>query len=149
MRSYSFARPRRTISVGVRPPHVWMVSGNDGSPTAEKRVVDHLARTAVVEQRPAHALDRLLGAVDGFGVLPAARDGPERRLLAVARPVALGPHGVPARLVLPMVMTAAQRKAVLCPDDLRAHVEADRGQRVLHRAGVAAGMPDVGDGAGK
>src|SRR3954453_13148646 len=61
---------------------------------------------AIWNQRPAHALDRLLRAVHRVGVLPAAGDLPERGLLAVARPVSLPTHRVTARLMLPVVVTA-------------------------------------------
>ena len=46
---------------------------------------DRLAGAGVVEDRPAHALDRLLRPVDSVGVLVAPGDLPERRLLAIAR----------------------------------------------------------------
>ena len=48
-----------------------------------------------------------------------------------------------------MVMSAAERKTILGPDDLSAHVEAGSGKRILHRAGMTAGMPHVSDTAGK
>src|SRR6266550_3147399 len=57
---------------------------------AEKRVIDRLAGPAVVDDRAAHALDRLLGAVSpALLALPAAirihaGDFPERGLRAVA-----------------------------------------------------------------
>jgi hypothetical protein len=44
-------------------------------------------------------------------------------------------------------MPAAHRKAILRPDNLRAHLEADCFQRLLHGAGVPARVPDAGDGA--
>src|SRR5207302_385830 len=60
---------------------------------AEKWVIDRLARPAVVGDRAAHALNRLLGAMPpGLLALPVAEgvvvsDLPDRRLRAVARPV--------------------------------------------------------------
>ena len=83
-----------------------------------------VARLAVVEHRPAHALDRLLRAMNGFGVLAAARDRPERGLLAVAGPMAFGAHRVPAGLMLPVIIAAADDQPLLGPDDLRADGEA-------------------------
>ena len=71
--------------------------------TAEKWVINCLAWVAVVLNWPPHAFDGLLGAVRGFGVLAAAGNGPQRGLLAIAGPIAFGPRGVPAWLMLPMV----------------------------------------------
>ena len=51
--------------------------------------------------------------------------------------------------MLPMVMPAAERKAVLGPDDLGADLEAHRCQASPARAGVAPGVPDIGDRAWK
>src|SRR5882672_6350759 len=70
---------------------------------AEKRVIDHLAGPAVVDDRAAHALDRLLGAVPPalLALRVAERivvgDLPDRRLRAVTRPVTglAFAHGVP------------------------------------------------------
>src|SRR4029077_4537481 len=95
------------------------------------------------------ALDRLLRAVNGFGVLTATRNGPQRRLLAIAGPVALASHRVPARLMLPMVIAAADHQPLLGPDDLRPDGEALAGKALCHRGGVQGTVPHVGDGAGK
>ena len=84
-------------------------------------------------------------------VVLAGMDVPKRRLLAVAAPVRhrRSSHRVPAWFVLPVIVAAAKRKPVLGPDDLGANIEADRRQRILHHAGVTAGVPDVGDGPRK
>src|SRR5437868_8895915 len=95
---------------------------------AEKWVIDRLAGVAVVDDRAAHALDRLLGAVPPalLALLVAKRivvgDLPERRLGSVALPVAglALAHGVPAGFVLPVVIAAAQGEVLLGPDDLSA-----------------------------
>src|SRR6266478_7297139 len=88
---------------------------------AEKRVIDRLAGPAVVDDRAAHALDWLLGAVPPtlLALWVAERivvgDLPDRRLRAVARPVtglALA-HGVPACFVLPVIIAAAQGEVLL------------------------------------
>ena len=50
--------------------------GDQGRAAAEERLVDGLAGLTVVEDRPAHALDRLLRAVFGLGVLILAGDTP-------------------------------------------------------------------------
>ena len=65
------------------------LGGDDRGPRSGERLVDRLAGGAVVQHRPAHRLDRLLGAVHRRGILVAARDLPERGLPAVAVPVAL------------------------------------------------------------
>jgi len=95
---------------------------------AEKRVVDHLAGPAVVDDRAPHAFDRLLRAVaPGVLVLRVTKrvvtgNLPDRRLPAVARPVAAfaSAHRVPAGLVLPVVIAAAQYEMLFKPTDLRA-----------------------------
>src|SRR5690606_9137355 len=101
---------------------------------AEERIVDRLARLGVVEDRPAHHLDRLLGRVDGLAVLLVAAeragvgDLPDGRLLAVAEPVAGLPLAdrVPAGLMGPVIMAAGDREVLLHPYDLRAALEAER-----------------------
>ena len=120
-------------------------------PRSGERLVDRLARGAVVQHRPAHRLDRLLGAVHRRRVLVAARDRPERRLLAVAVPVrlALVADRVPARLVLPVVVAAAEHQPLLGPDDLAADREAAGVEAVGDGGGVQRPVPDVGDLAGK
>src|SRR5262245_14250882 len=78
-------------------------------------------------------------------VVLARPDVPERRLTPVRRPVAAAPlaHRVPARLVLPVVVTARKREAILGPDDLRADLKARGLERGLHRASVPPGMPAI------
>src|SRR4030081_1800302 len=76
---------------------------------------------------------------------------PERRLLAVPAPIRPGcpAHRVPARLMLPMIMAAAEGKPVLGPDDLRAHLEAGGLKGLLDLARMPTRMPDICDRAGK
>src|SRR5690606_13430937 len=78
-------------------------------------------------------------------------DVPDRRLGAVAAPVRGLPlaNGVPRRLVLPVVMTAADREAGLAPDDLGTHIEPARLDRVGHLRCEATRVPDVGNVAGE
>src|ERR1700756_5048286 len=93
---------------------------------AEKRVIDQLAGAAVVDDRTAHALDRLLRAVPpallavSIAEWVIVGDLPDRRLRAVALPVAglALAHGVPAGFVLPVKIAAAQGEVLLDPDDL-------------------------------
>src|SRR5438105_3132870 len=107
------------------------LGGDHARARAEKRVIDHLARPAIVGDRAAHAFDRLLGAVPpAVLALPVAErvvvgDLPDRRLRAVALPVAglARAHRIPAGLVLPMVIAAAQGEVMLRPDDLSAQLQ--------------------------
>jgi hypothetical protein len=55
------------------------------------------------------------------------------------------PHRVPAGLVLPVIVAAAQGKVLFRPDDLGADVKARILQRRSHFSGVQPGMPDIGD----
>src|SRR5207245_6440451 len=70
------------------------LGGDHARPRAEKRVIDRLARSAVVGDRTAHAFHRFLGTVPpALLVLRVAErivigDLPDRRLPAVALPVA-------------------------------------------------------------
>src|SRR5262249_14018207 len=118
----------------------------------EKRVIDQLAGAAVVDNRAAHRLDRLLRAVPpALLSLRAAKrivvgKLPDRCLRAVGGPVAgfALAHGVPAAFVLPVIITAAQREMLLRPDDLSAQLEPagrqPRGDEIaVHRA-----VPDIG-----
>src|SRR5215471_7600509 len=125
---------------------------NQARARAEKRVIDQLAGPAVVDDRAAHRFDRLLRAMPPTLLAPRAAkrivvgEFPDRCLRAVAGPVAglALAHGVPARLMLPMIIAAAQREMLLRPDDLRAQLEpATRqpggGDIAMHRP-----MPDIG-----
>src|ERR1700736_3529964 len=99
------------------------LGGDHTRARAEKRVIDRLAGPAVVDDRAAHALDRLLGAVPpALLALPAAvrihaGDFPDRGLRAVPLPVArfARAHCVPAGLVLPVKIAAAHDKVRLGP----------------------------------
>src|SRR5215831_8633508 len=83
---------------------------------AEKRVIDQRARPAVVDDRTAHALDRLLRAMAPARLALSIAEGiiignlPDRALRAVALPAAkpAGAHGVPAVFMAPMIVAAAQ-----------------------------------------
>src|SRR5580704_9727943 len=69
--------------------------------------------------------------------------------LAAPDPDEPGAHHVPARLVLAVVMAAADREVVFGPNDLRAGLEAAGGQAVLHDAGLGPGVPNIGHRAGE
>src|SRR3954469_12043190 len=108
------------------------LAGDDGRARTAERLVDRVARAAVVLHRSAHALDWLLGAVSDAAIV-AGRDGPEGGLRAVASPLAGGALAdrIPRRLVLPVVVAAREGEAVLGPDDLRPDQEAGRLQALL------------------
>src|SRR3954452_11520204 len=95
---------------------------------AAERLVDGLPGRRIILDRPAHALDRLLRAVAGFR-FQIFVDLPQRRLRMVTDPRrgATLAHHVPARLVLAVVMAAADREVVFGPNDLRAGLEAAGG----------------------
>jgi hypothetical protein len=59
------------------------LAGDDRRPRSAERLVDSLAGAGVVLDRALHALDGLLGAVAGLGLLRLV-DLPDGRLLAVA-----------------------------------------------------------------
>src|SRR5258708_8536419 len=92
---------------------------NQRGAAAEKWFVNGLPRVAVVEHWPAHALDRLLGRMLGFRILPARRDSQKRGLFAVAGPVTFLAYGIPAGFVLPVIIAPAHDQALLGPNDLR------------------------------
>ena len=97
-----------------------------------------------------HGLDGLFRAVSTLlrAVHPEqVRDVPQGRLLAVAGPVRRLPlsHGVPAGLVLPVVMPSADRELLLAPDDLGAVLEPGGDEVGEHDVGVQGPVPDIGD----
>src|SRR5690606_8901152 len=99
-----------------------------------------------------HALDRLLCAVHGrFVLVTGVSDLPNGRLVARTLPMAgcAPAHRIEARLVLPVVVAAAKHEARLHPYDLRPYPEAADLQALRDHARVHAGMPDIGDIAGK
>ena len=118
---------------------------------AEKRVIDQLAGPAVVDDRTAHALDRLLRAVaPALLALSIAErivicDLPNRGLRAVALPMAglALAHRVPAGLMLPMIIAAAQGEVLLGPDDLRPRLEAASSETSGGDLAVQSPEPDI------
>jgi len=96
----------------------------------EKRVIDQLAGPAIVDNRAAHALDRLLRGVPPalFALSIAKRivvgDLPHGGLLAATLPVAwlaLAPR-IPAGFMAPMVVAPTQGEMRFGPDDLSAQL---------------------------
>src|SRR6516165_3156207 len=117
----------------------------------KKRVIDQLARAAVVDDRTAHALDRLLGAVSPalLALWIAERivvgDLPHRGLPAVALPVArlAFAYRIPAVFMAPMIVAAAQREMLLNPDNLRACLQPAGGEVGSHDSAVQRAVPDI------
>src|SRR5439155_13371518 len=104
-----------------------------------------------------HQFDRLLRAVAGLllVLVPAVRvqvfDLPNGALCPVAAPVgflALA-HGIPARLMPPVVVAAPENEVLLRPDNLRANLEADAVEAACGLARVDARVPNVGHAGGK
>ena len=114
---------------------------------AHEWLVDRLTRRTVVEDRPAHALDRLLGPVDGLGVLVPAGDLPERRLLAIPGPVPLAAFAdsVKARFMLPVIIASAQHQAFFGPDELAPDSEAGDLEALGDGRRVQCAVREVGD----
>src|SRR5260221_400986 len=83
--------------------------------------VDRLPGRGIVLDRPAHALDRLLRRVAGLRH-PRPVNLPQRRLFPVAGPMsgATVAHGIKARLMLSVVVTAADDQLAFGPNDPRA-----------------------------
>src|SRR5580693_2302436 len=120
---------------------------------AEKRVIDQLARPAVVDDRTTHALDRLLRAVPpALLALRIAKgivigDLPDGGLRAATLPVA-GPalaHGVPAGFVLPVIIAATQGEVLFGPDDLSARLQPASNEVGSHDIAVQRAVPDISD----
>src|SRR5437867_4048798 len=133
------------------------VGGDQRRAGTEEGIVQDIAANAVIQDRPAHQFYRLLRTVPGCGFVARAteriqiRNMPKCRLRSVAIP-ARGlafTHGVPARLMLPVVVAAAQRKVLLCPNDLRADAKAGGFQSGRDLRGVNSGMPYVRHITGK
>src|SRR6201991_3516849 len=114
-----------------------------GSARTAEGLIHGLSGRRVVFDWPAHALDRLLRSV-AAPIVVARIDIPKCRLLAIPAPARPGcpAHRIPAGLVLPIIVSPAQGKTVLCPDDLRAHVEAGGLKGLLDLARMPARVPD-------
>jgi hypothetical protein len=120
---------------------------------AIRLVPDPRNGSAVVGDRAAHALDRLLCAVAPILLaLSIAEwitigDLPDCGLRAVALPVAglALAHGVPAAFVLPVIIATAQREMLLRPDDLSAQLKPASRQAGGNDVGVHSPVPDISD----
>ncbi len=106
------------------------LSRNQGRAATQERLIDRLARIAVVQDWPAHALNRLLRGVLGLDILSAGRNAPERRLFAITGPIALFADGVPTRLVLPVVVALTHDQPFFGPSNLSPNCEAAVGEAV-------------------
>src|SRR5262245_52958065 len=105
-----------------------LLCGDHGGAAADERAVDGVTGSGVIEERGLEQRDGLLGGVTGgrvVGCTVAAHgvqigNGPHRRLTAVAQPASPAANRVPTRLMLPVVVAAAQREVLLDPNDLAA-----------------------------
>src|SRR5947209_15719711 len=129
------------------------LGGDHARPRAEKRVIDRLARPAVVGDRTAHALHGFLCSVPPalLALWVAKRvvvgDLPHRRLGAVALPVAglAVARRVPTGFMLPMVIAAAQGEVLLGPDNLSARLQPAAGKIGGDKVAVQRPVPDISD----
>src|SRR5690349_21023193 len=123
----------------------------------EKRVIDQLAGPAVVDDRTAHALDRLLRAVSptllalSIAERIVVRDLPHGGLLAVTLPLAslALAHRVPAIFMTPMVVAAAHCKMLFDPDDLRPRRQPASCEIGADHVAMQRPVPDISDISGK
>src|SRR5437763_3256808 len=123
----------------------------------EKRVIDQLPGPAVVDDRTAHALDRLLRAMPPALLALSVTerivvgDLPHSGLFAVTLPLASLPHAhrVPAIFMTPMVVAAAQGKMLLDPDDLGARLQPASGEIGADHVAMQRPVPDISDISGK
>jgi hypothetical protein len=96
---------------------------------------------------PGHALQRLLRPMAMPRIL-TGRNDPQRGLGTVVgvMPRTAVTHCIPARLMLPMVISPRQRHPILGPNDLGADAEAAALQRRLRRAGLYSRMTSTPTG---
>jgi hypothetical protein len=108
-------------------------------------IVDCLPCRGIILDRAAHALDRLLRRVARLAF--AVRDLPQRGLRPIALPMPrLGsPHGIPARLVLKVVVASGNDVDGLRPDKLRSHFKPAGFERFLNCGDMQGTVPDVND----
>src|SRR5215472_7557831 len=131
--------------------------GDQARARTEKRVIDQLAGPAVVDDRTAHALDRLLRGVPPARLALAIAKGivvgdlPHGALLATPLPVArlALAHRVPASFMAPMVVAPAQCEMRFGPDDLSAQLKPAGGQIAADHVAVQRPVPDISDIPGK
>src|SRR5580692_4917815 len=120
---------------------------------AQKRVVDLLAGPTVVDDRAAHAFDRLLSAVPTALLALRVTERivvwklPDRSLGAVTAPMAALAlaHSVPAGYVLPMIVATAQGEVLLGPDDLSARPQPASREIGDDDVAVQSSVPGIGD----
>ncbi len=74
---------------------------------------------------------------------------PNCRLLAIATPIPCSLNCVPARLVHPVIISAAKNKMLFHPDDLSADREPCRDEAIADCSGMKPTMPNVCNIAGE
>ena len=99
-----------------------------------------------MRDRPLHAFDGLLGAVAGLG-LPRLVDVPHARLLVTAAPVSRGTiaDSIPARLMLEMIMPAANCEVIFRPNYLRAQSKTCSFEGFLRFPHTHGRVPHIGN----
>src|SRR6516225_357224 len=133
------------------------LGGDQARARTEKRVVDQLARPAVVDDWTAHALDGLLRGVSptllalSIAKRIVVNDLPHGGLLAATLPVArlALTHRIPAGFMAPMVVAPAQVEMRLGPDDLSAQLKPAGGQIAADHIAVQRPVPHISDIPGK
>src|SRR3990167_3294049 len=103
-----------------------MLGSDNGGSSSDEGIVDHIAFFPVIPDGAAHAFHRFLGAVLGVGIFrftaewiavfyfPKGALGPipaPLRFLSLA-------HGIPERLVLPVIGPTTKNEVLFPPDDL-------------------------------
>ena len=58
-------------------------------------------------------------------------------------------HGIPAWLMLPVIISAGQNELTLIPDDLGTQMEVARSQAIANNTGKKTCVPDIGHIAGE
>src|ERR1700734_1853165 len=101
------------------------MSCDEACSRAEERIVNDVTAYGVVENRTPHKLHRLLragpcGVFLGTTERIQIGDLPKRGLRTIPAPVGglTLAYGIPARFVFPVIVASAQRKVLLCPNNL-------------------------------
>src|SRR5262249_18832261 len=118
------------------------LGGRQRGATAEKWVINDFTALEVVQDRPAHQVDRLLRRMIEFVLAAAAHDElrgwryPNGGILAgLTEPGSVRLPREPARLMLKPVKRSCQDRARFIPDDLLVVYEADAEQPIQYLAG--------------
>src|SRR5438552_73993 len=111
----------------------------------------------MVQNPPSHQLKRLLCSVTSHRVGAVSSERvqvghlPERRLLAIPcrSPRCTPAYGIPAGLMLPVIVAPPEREMLLAPDDLRTNLEPAALERRCQSPRIQARVPDTGNVSAK